>query len=149
MKTYNKDKTLQLTNPDLGLGRLVADTMHIRIDEVQAVPPIGHYEVIAEYENGGKDVKFIEDVAGVEYQPSQEYDEDILVYIPYTDTELAENKLTELRERRRTECFSVCDRACWYDALTQEQKAEVQAWRRAWLDVTDTLIIPDMPDWIY
>ena len=149
MKIYNKDKTLQLINPDLKLGRLIADTMRVHIGEVQTIPPIGHYEVVAEYENGGKDVKFVEDIAGTEYQPAQEYNEDILIYIPYTDAELEEHKLAELRERRKTECFSICDRACWYHSLTQEQQTEVQVWRKAWLDVTDTLVVPEMPDWIY
>ena len=53
-----------------------------------------------------------------------------------------------LRERREIECFAIADRACWYDSLTNEQKKEVQMWRNAWLDVTQTLIIPTKPSWI-
>lgn len=53
-----------------------------------------------------------------------------------------------IRQLRRLECFDVADRAAWYDALTDEQKAEVQAWRKAWLDAPETGIIPKKPDWI-
>lgn len=60
-----------------------------------------------------------------------------------------ELKCNILREQRNRECFAICDRACWFDALTEEQKEEVRVWRKAWLDVTDTLIVPKTPDWIY
>lgn len=53
-----------------------------------------------------------------------------------------------LRERRQRECFSIVDRACWYDSLTYEQKQEVQVWRNAWLNVTETYVIPTKPIWI-
>jgi hypothetical protein len=53
-----------------------------------------------------------------------------------------------IRQLRRKECFDIADRAAWYDALTQEQKAEVQSWRKAWLDAPETGIIPEKPDWI-
>lgn len=53
-----------------------------------------------------------------------------------------------IRQLRRLECFDIADRAAWYDALTEEQKAEVQAWRKAWLDAPETGIIPKKPEWI-
>ena len=53
-----------------------------------------------------------------------------------------------IRQLRRKECFDITDRAAWYDALTQEQKAEVQSWRKAWLDAPETGIIPERPRWI-
>lgn len=53
-----------------------------------------------------------------------------------------------LRLRRQVECFNITDRAVWYDGLTSEQKQEVQKWRKAWLDVTDTMTIPKKPYWL-
>lgn len=53
-----------------------------------------------------------------------------------------------IRQLRRLECFDIADRAAWYDALTNEQKAEVQAWRKAWLDAPETGVIPKKPEWI-
>ena len=53
-----------------------------------------------------------------------------------------------IRQLRRKECFDIADRAAWYASLTEEQKAEVQSWRKAWLDAPETGIIPERPRWI-
>lgn len=56
------------------------------------------------------------------------------------------NSLRILREK---ECFAVVNRGeLWYETLTDTQRAELQAWYRAWLDVTDTMQIPDKPGWV-
>jgi hypothetical protein len=55
----------------------------------------------------------------------------------------------ELRKRREKECFAIVDRSqFWYDSLTAEHKIELRQWYDAWLIVTETLIIPDKPDWL-
>ena len=60
-----------------------------------------------------------------------------------------ENKLAELRALRETECFLVINRSTlWYNTLTEEQKVELDAWYHAWLDVTETLVIPERPEWL-
>ena len=54
-----------------------------------------------------------------------------------------------LRSQRETECFPIINRGqLWYDTLTEEQKAELKEWYIAWLDVTDTLVVPNKPNWI-
>lgn len=54
-----------------------------------------------------------------------------------------------LRERRELECFTIVNRGIvWYDNLTTQQKAELSTWYKAWLDVTDTKIIPTRPNWL-
>lgn len=54
-----------------------------------------------------------------------------------------------LRHLRNIECFSELDKSLlWYDTLTDSQKEELKVWYRAWLDVTDTKIIPEKPDFI-
>lgn len=61
-----------------------------------------------------------------------------------------ETLLNNLRERREKECFPIINRGTlWYDRLTEEQIAELKKWYSAWLDVTETMIVPEMPDWIY
>lgn len=59
-----------------------------------------------------------------------------------------EARNAQLRTLRQKVCFDICDRAAWYDGLTDTQKAEVQAWRKAWLNVTETLVIPAAPDFV-
>lgn len=102
MKVYNKEKTQILSEYDLTKGYLIEDTITINQPEIPAVEEQFHYETIKEYENGGKDVKKVVDVAGVEYQPAKTYVEEIYVYIPYTTNELAKQKaqqeIQELKE---------------------------------------------------
>lgn len=57
--------------------------------------------------------------------------------------------LFELRLRRAEECFSVVNRGkLWYNCLTMEQLAELKNWYFAWLDVTETKVIPTRPKWL-
>ena len=81
MRVFNQSKTEELQEYDQSLGYLQNDTLVTHFPEVQAVKEQGHYKVIAEYPNGGKDVEWIVDVEGVEYQPEHDEEEDILVYI--------------------------------------------------------------------
>ena len=56
----------------------------------------------------------------------------------------------ELRKRRDTECFSYVNRGQpWYDRLSDTQKSELQAWYDGWLEVTETLTVPERPSWLY
>lgn len=60
-----------------------------------------------------------------------------------------EQKLSDLRALRETECFEVINRSTlWYNTLTEEQKVELDTWYHAWLDVTETLVIPEKPEWL-
>ena len=53
------------------------------------------------------------------------------------------------RKQREIECFDIVNRGMvWYDTLTAEQKQELAEWYRAWLDVTDTRVIPTKPSWL-
>jgi hypothetical protein len=74
----------------------------------------------------------------------------VLVFDPNEDEFLSEKKLIEeLRERRKTECFSYIDRSkFWYDSLTPAQLTELSAFYEAWLEVTDTLEVPEKPSWL-
>lgn len=149
MKVYNKDKTQILEEYDLEKGHLKEDTITIHYDEVQAVEEQGHYVIIAEYPNGGKEVEWIVDVKGIEYQPERDVEEEIQVYIPYTNEELLENKKNSLRNKRTSECFPIINRGeLWYDNLTQRQFEELEKWYNDWLNVTETLEEPIKPSWI-
>lgn len=79
-----------IENPDLTLGYLKPKTQTVHHDAVEAVEEVSHYETIAEYPNGGKDVRKVVDVPGVAAQEA--YDEEVEVqrYILYTAEELAE-----------------------------------------------------------
>lgn len=72
-------------------GYLKNDSLFVCHHEaVEAIEEQGHWETIAEYPNGGKDVEWIVDVPGVEAKEAWDEYEDIYRYIPYTEEELAE-----------------------------------------------------------
>lgn len=60
-----------------------------------------------------------------------------------------EERREELRTLRETECFSYVDRSqFWYDSLSSTQLVELHTWYDAWLNVTETMIIPERPTWL-
>ena len=78
-----------IENPDLTKGYLKPETRTIHHDSVAGVEEVSHYETIAEYPNGGKDVRKVVDVPGV--AAKEAYDEEVEVqrYVLYTADELA------------------------------------------------------------
>lgn len=149
MKVYNEEKTQILTEYDLTVGELIESTITVTTPEIEGVEEIGHYEILQEYPNGGKDVKWVVDVEGIEYQPAQTYEETILVYVKYTNEALEQRLLESLRMQREEECFSVINRGqLWYNTLDNIQLEELRCWYEEWLDVTETRVIPTKPTWI-
>ena len=55
-----------------------------------------------------------------------------------------------LRFRRQRDCFDLIDGKSnmWYQMLTPEQNDELKKWYQAWLDVTDTKVMPTKPEWL-
>ena len=60
-----------------------------------------------------------------------------------------EEILNNMRFKREYECFPIINRGeCWYAKLTDEQKSELSQWYDAWLDVTETKVVPTKPTWL-
>ena len=66
--------------------------------------------------------------------------EDTFKLIPLMDN-------TTLRERRKVECFNIIDNKSilWWNSLSKEDETEVKQWYSAWLNVTNTKVIPELP----
>ena len=61
----------------------------------------------------------------------------------------AKDPVQSLRELREQTCFKVINRGkLWYDCLTPLQLSELKTWYHAWLNVTDTKVIPKTPSWL-
>ena len=91
---------MELENPDLSLGYLTEEEILIAHHEaVEAVPEQWHYETAAVYENGGRDVKKVIDIPGVEARDAWDEYETVQRYVPYTDEELAEHNRPTLASR--------------------------------------------------
>lgn len=60
-----------------------------------------------------------------------------------------EEEIKLLRLKREKDCFTYINRGqLWYNHLTDEQKQELDVWYTAWLDVTETKVIPNKPLWL-
>ena len=83
------ENNAELTAPDLDLGYLKKERILIaHHPAVPGVPEQWHYETIAEYPGGGKDVARVVDVPGTAPREAWDEYEDILRYTPYTQEEL-------------------------------------------------------------
>lgn len=92
-----------IMNPDLTAGHLVNDTETVEHPAQAAVEELSHYETVAEYPNGGRDVRKVIDVPGVPAQAAWTEQIPVQRYIRYTEEELAarekERKNAEAREK--------------------------------------------------
>lgn len=77
-------------------------------------------------------------------------DNGILIYDEGKDTILkSEAYIADLRNQRQYQCFPYINRGeLWYETLSETEVAELDAWYKAWLDVTETLVIPEKPAWL-
>lgn len=74
--------------PDLSRGYLKEETLFVNHHPAtNHVEEVWHYETIAEYPNGGKDIKKVIDIPHVEAQESWDEYETIQRYIRYSDDE--------------------------------------------------------------
>lgn len=168
MRIYNEERTQELNyeDIDLSLGYLVLDKLFIahhsavagknaeemakgltEQGEICNLRKDGKwYRRTKLYGNGGSDEEEIKPVTAREAY--DEY-EDIQVYVLYTAEELKNRKVSAVRLKRENECFPIINRGqLWYDGLTEQQIAELTAWYKDWLNVTQTLAVPKKPEWL-
>ena len=90
-----------LENPDLTLGWLRDETEAMEHPAQEGVPELSHYETVAEYPNGGKDVRKIIDREGIPARDAWTEQVPIQRYIRYTAEELAAKE----EERKKAEAL--------------------------------------------
>lgn len=95
MKIIDDKTGLEIQNPDLTQGRLRSETEAVEHPAQEGVPELSHYETVAEYPNGGKDVRKVIDREGVPPQDAWTEQVPIQRYIRYTAEELAARKEAE------------------------------------------------------
>ena len=89
MEIYNERMEL-IEKPELLLGYLRPGTRTEHHAAVQGVAEQWHYETVAEYPNGGKDIRKVIDVPGVAARDAWDEEIAIQIYTPYTAEELAQ-----------------------------------------------------------
>lgn len=128
------ENNIELTEDqiNLELGYLQLETIISKHHEAtEEVEEIGHYEVIAEYPNGGKDIAWIIDVPGIEAKEAWDEYEDIQRYVLYTEEELAardaEKKAKEEEAMLNAQLRQLAENAVTWDELANALKEGVNS----------------------
>ena len=87
MEEIYNEQMERIEHPDLTLGYLRPGTRTEHHEAVEGVQEVWHYETVAEYPNGGMDVRKVMDVQGVEAQAAWDEEIPIQIYVPYTQEE--------------------------------------------------------------
>lgn len=98
----NKDQTGRALRYDMFLSVLdegVAALVPVEHPAVEGVEEVSHYETVAEYPGGGRDVRKVIDVPGVPAQAAWTEQVPVQRYIRYTEEELAARE----KERQQAE----------------------------------------------
>ena len=110
-----------ITAPDMELGYLVEDTETVHHDAIEAVKEVSHYETVAEYSNGGRDVRKVVDTPAVEGREA--YNETVAIqrYIRYTSEELTQRKAgQEAAAKRQAAWEAMPDRVDTLEAANDD-----------------------------
>ena len=125
---------IELTEEEvnLELGYLKPESIvSVHHEAIEETKEVGHYEVIAEYPNGGKDVAWIIDVPGIEAREAWDEYEDIQRYVLYTEEELtardAEKKAKEEEAMLNAQLRRLAANAVTWDELAEAFKKGVNS----------------------
>lgn len=130
MRIFNQND-LEITSYDETKGRLVEDRRFVkRHDAIEEVPDQWHWETVKEFPSGGREVKRVVDVPGVRAQEAWDEYEDIYRFIPFTELELATNRIAELKQLLRDTDFKILKIV--EGATTLAECASVIAERASW-----------------
>ena len=128
------ENNIELTEEqiNLELGYLRPESIiSIHHKAVEEVKEVGHYEVIAEYPNGGKDVIWVIDVPGIEAKEARDEYEDIQRYVLYTEEELgargAGKKAKEEEAKLNAQLRQVAENVITWDELAEALKKGVNS----------------------
>lgn len=125
------DNELTADELDFSKGYLKEEKIFIKHhDAVSAVEEQGHYEIIKEYPNGGKDVEWIIDVPKVEAKEAYDEYEDIQRFVKFTQKELNSFRIEELKQKLNETDYCVLKIA--EGSATYDDYSEIIAKRREW-----------------
>lgn len=125
------DNELNTNELDFSKGYLKEEKIFIKHhDAISAVEEQGHYEIIKEYPNGGKDAEWVIDVPKVEAEEAYDEYEDIQRFIKFTQKELNSFKIEELKQKLNETDYCVLKIA--EGSATYDDYSEIIAKRREW-----------------
>ena len=130
MRIFDKnDKELQQI--DEKSGYLREDSRFLmRHEAVEAREEKGHFEVVKEYPNGGKDVEWVIDEPAVEAKEAWDEYEPIMRFVEFTQSEINQRRVGELKALLQSTDYMILK--VIEGATTLAQIAETIKQRAAW-----------------
>lgn len=123
---------------DFSAGTLNEESILVAHHEaVEACSEEGHYEVIAEYPNGGKDVEWIVDVPAVEAKEAYDEYETILRYTPLTEKDLDRREVLKLKQKLSETDY--CIIKIMEGSATTEEYSDIIVQRKNWRKMINEL----------
>lgn len=143
MKIYNEDKTkeLQIEECDLEKGFLTEYTKEIFHEAVREIAEQGHYEVIREYPNGGKDVEWVVDTPRVEGHQAYSETIEYQIYTLYSEAELLQKQYKKEMEDAKQQLAITDFQAIKYaeGLYTETEYEPIRKRRQEWRDLINDL----------
>ena len=122
---------LSMDEIDISAGTFFEERIFIAHHKaVEASAEEGHYEVIAEYPNGGKDVEWIVDVPATEAKEAYDEYETILRYTPFTEKDLDHQQILKLKQKLSETDYCVIK--IMEGSATANDYADTIAQRKLW-----------------
>ena len=133
MRIFDETKTYEISEShiDLEKGYLKNDKRFVaHHDAVKEQFEEGHYEVVKTYDNGGQDMEWVTDVPYVAPQEAYDEYEDIQVYVPYTDEQLAKIEINSLKRNLAETDYQAIKYA--EGVMTESEYAPIKSQRQDW-----------------
>ena len=133
MRVFDETKTNELTNYDLEKGYLRSDKLFIaHHPAIAGSAGVLHYVTKKTYPNGGKDMEQVWDIPPVQAKEAYDEYEDIQVYVPYTQKQLAEIEINELKKKLSESDYKAIKYA--EGQMSEKEYEPIKAERQEWRD---------------
>lgn len=138
MRIFDETKSYEIENPNLEYGYLKLDKRLIKSHPYKpSIKEIGHYETVATYSNGGKEVKWVVDVQGREEQQAYDEFEQIQVYVLFSEKQLAQKRISNLKEKLSNTDYQAIKYA--EGVMTENEYLPIKTQRESWRAEINTL----------
>ena len=135
-------------NKVIYVGRIDGDNWYGRIEYDESGNRLTAAEMIAD--NELKQIITPKDFNGKysDYKFAEEGETIVITALTEEAVERnAELEIARLRKQREKECFEIINRGkLWYENLTESEIIELRNWYNDWLNATETLTIPVLPE---
>lgn len=120
-----------IENVDNTKGHLVEESIVTKHHEaIEAVKEKGHWETVATYSNGGKDIEWVIDIPAVEAKEAYDEYEKILRFVEFTEEQLASIRINALKRNLRDTDYHILK--LMEGATTLEKLSDVIKQRASW-----------------